>query len=205
MITDKSCGEFLDALASGSVVPGGGGASALCGALGAALGSMVCNLTLGKKKYADVQEDIAAIIEKTEKLRGDLAALVQADAEVFEPLSKAYGMPKDAPGRDEVMEKCLRDACDVPCRIMRKACEAIELHEELAVKSSRIAVSDVGVGAAFCRAALVGASLNVFINTRLMKDRAYAGRVNALADSMLAEWVGRADRAFDAVAGGLRG
>jgi formiminotetrahydrofolate cyclodeaminase len=165
---------------------------------------MVCNLTLGRKKYADVQDDIAVIIEKTEKLRHELAALVQADAEAFEPLSKAYGIPKDTPGRDDMLEKCLRDASGVPYQIMQKVCEAIALHEELAVKGSRIAISDVGVGVTFCRAALLGASLNVYINTKLMKNRDYAEKLNAKLDAMLAEWVVRADKTFEIVAGGLK-
>ena len=204
MITEKSCGEFLDALASGSPVPGGGGASALAGALGAALGSMVCNLTLGRKKYADVQGDIERIIARMETVRGELTALVNEDAVAFEPLSKAYGLPKDAPGRDEILEKCLREACAVPARIARTVRDVIALLEELAVKGSRIAISDVGVGAAFCGAALLGASLNVSINTGLMKDRGYAGGMDAEIEAILAEWVPRADAVFRTVAAGLR-
>lgn len=204
MLTKKSCEEFLDALASGSPVPGGGGASALAGALGSALGSMVCNLTLGKKKYAEVQGDIERIIADMEKLRRELTALVEEDAVAFEPLSKAYGLPKDTPGRDETMEKCLRDACAVPVQIMRTVCGVIALHEELAVKGSRIAISDVGVGAVFCVAALRGASLNVYINTGLMKDREYAGRIEGETDAILAEWIARADAVFNTVSGGLR-
>ena len=150
---NNSCNEFLNQLASGAAVPGGGGASALCGALGAALGSMVCNLTLGKKKYAGVQQDIQQLIGQTEALRSKLQQLVQADADAFEPLSKAYGLPKDAPERDQTMAQCLKEAGAVPLRIMETCAQVVGLLEELAEKGSRLALSDVGVAAVFCRAA----------------------------------------------------
>ncbi len=201
---NQSCNLFLDQLASGAAVPGGGGASALCGALGAALGSMVCNLTLGKKKYADVQQDIQRIIGQTEALRSQLQGLVQADADAFEPLSKAYGLPKDAPERDQVMAQCLKEAGAVPLRIMETCAQVIALLEELAEKGSRLALSDVGVAAVFCRAALEGASLNVYINTKLMKDRAMAEAYESQADSLLETWVPRADRAAEAVKAAIR-
>ena len=122
MLTDKTCKEFVDILASKEPVPGGGGASALVGALGMALGSMVGNLTLGKKKYMDVQEDIKAILEKAETLQDELIILVKKDAEAFEPLSKAYGLPRNTIDekrkRDEVMEEALKIACSTPMEIM---------------------------------------------------------------------------------------
>lgn len=205
---ENSCNEFLIHLASGDAVPGGGGASALCGALGVALGSMVCNLTLGKKKYADVQQDIQRVLSEAEALRGELQDLVQADATAFEPLSKAYVLPKTTPEelaqRDEVMAKCLKDACEVPLRIMRTCTKVIALLEELAVKGSRIALSDVGVGAAFSRSALEGASLNVYINTKLMKDRELAAKCEVEADALLVEWLPRADRVVEAVKASIR-
>jgi formiminotetrahydrofolate cyclodeaminase len=117
MLTNQSCIEFVDALASSSPVPGGGGASAMVGALGIALGSMVGNLTLGRKKYLDVQEDIKIIIGKAKLLQSEFLSLVGKDAEVFQPLSKAYGLPKSTEEeirkRDEIMEEALRFACSV--------------------------------------------------------------------------------------------
>jgi methenyltetrahydrofolate cyclohydrolase len=209
MMTEKSCIEFLELLSSGSPVPGGGGASAMVGALGMALGSMVGNLTLGKKKYENVQEDIMVILKKAELLQNDLTALVEEDAEVFEPLSKAYGLPKSTEEeklkRDEIMEAALRLACSVPEKIMEKALEAITLHEELAVKGTRIAISDVGVGVLFCKSALMGASLNVFINTKLMKDRDYAAEINRKTDNMLSEGAVRADRVYSEVESSIKG
>ena len=139
---------------------------------------MVCNLTLGKKKYAGVQQDIQQLIGQTEALRSKLQQLVQADADAFEPLSKAYGLPKDAPERDQTMAQCLKEAGAVPLRIMETCAQVVGLLEELAEKGSRLALSDVGVAAVFCRAALEGASLNVYINTKSMANREYAEELN---------------------------
>jgi formiminotetrahydrofolate cyclodeaminase len=208
MLTKKSCIEFTDALASGEPVPGGGGASAMVGALGTALGSMVGNLTLGRKKYQDVQEDIKIILDKAKILQSELLSLVEKDAEVFEPLSKAYGLPKsteeEIKKRDEIMEEALKLACSVPMEIMEKTMDAIALHEELALKGTRIAISDVGVGVLFCRSALMGAALNVFINTKLMKNREYADQINAKADDLLKTGVTKADRIYMEVEKSLR-
>lgn len=196
----QSSEAFVLALASKDPVPGGGGASALVGAVGTALGNMVGSLTLGKKKYADVQEDIIALKSQADVLQQQLLDLVQRDAEVFEPLSKAYGMPKDTPAQQEekasVMEAALRDACDVPLEIMERCCEAILLHRQFAEKGSAIAISDVGVGVAFCKAALQGASLNVFINTKAMADRPYAEEANTKANAMLEQYNRMADEIF---------
>lgn len=209
MMTDKSCKEFLGLLASGAPVPGGGGASAMAGALGTALGSMVGNLTLGKKKYESVQEDIKNILEKADSLQQSLVSLVEEDAEVFEPLSRAYGLPKsteeEKQKRDEIMEEALKLACSVPLKIMEKSLEAIALHEELAIKGTRLAISDVGVGVLFCKSALMGASLNVYINTKLMKYRDYAADINAKTEKMLADGIARADKVYGDVESGIKG
>jgi len=208
MMTEKSCVEFIKMLSSKAPVPGGGGASALVGALGVALGSMVGNLTLGKKKYEAVEDDIKRILNKADELQQSLIQLVEKDAEVFEPLSKAYGLPRNTEEekkiREEVMENALKLACSVPMEIMEKCMEAIGLHEELADKGTKIAISDVGVGVLFCRSALEGASLNVFINTKLMKDREYAEMINEKADRMLSEGIDRANAVYAAVSGQLR-
>ncbi|HHU64228.1 MAG TPA: cyclodeaminase/cyclohydrolase family protein [Clostridiales bacterium] len=203
MIIDCKCNEFVDKLASSEPVPGGGGASALAGALGTALGSMVANLTMGKKKYQHVQDDIKRILKDARQLQLELMSLVDKDAKAFEPLSKAYGLPKDTEEerkkRDEIMEQALRQACSVPLEIMERAVEAIALHEELVEKGSKLAISDVGVGVLLCKAALMGGSLNVYINTKLMKDREYAEKINARADKMLEEAVSRADSVYKEV------
>ncbi len=201
--TKGSCEAFVEVLASKAPVPGGGGASAVVGAIGTALGNMVGSLTLGKKKYADVQDDIIALKAKADALQADLLALVQKDAELFEPLSKAYGLPKETEEekaeKARVMEAALKDACSVPMEIMEKCCEAILLHKEFAAKGTALAISDVGVGVACCRAALLGASLNVFINTKSMANRDYAEEINRKAEAMIDEYVAMADEIYAAV------
>ena len=202
--TELKCTEFIDILATKAPVPGGGGASALVGAIGTALGSMVGDLTVGKKKYAAVEEDVIAIMTKAKALQQRFIDLVAADAEVFEPLSKAYGIPKDDPDRADIMEKALVAACSVPLDIMRACCEAIELHEELAEKGSMIAISDVGVGVICCKSALMGASLNVYINTKSMANREYAEKTEAEADDMIQKYCLLADKVYGAVVNKLR-
>ena len=176
------CNEFVEVLGSKAPVPGGGGASALVGAVGTALGNMVGALTVGKKKYADVEEEMKELMAKATTLQDELLHLIERDAEVFEPLSKAYGMPRETEEekaeKARVMEIVLKDACSVPMEIMEKCCEAIDLIVEFAAKGSALAISDAGVGAAFCKAALEGASLNVYINTKSMKNREYAEELN---------------------------
>lgn len=205
----STCTEFVEALGSKAAVPGGGGASALAGALGAALGNMVGSLTVGKKKYADVEEEMWQLKGKAEQLQKELLGLIERDAEVFEPLSKAYGLPKDTEEQREekarVMEAALKEACTVPVEIMEKCCEAIELIVEFAAKGSRLAISDAGVGAVFCKAALQGASLNVYINTKSMTDRAYAEELNVRCDAMLEKYCKIADETFEQVLGSLKG
>ena len=200
---DKNIVEFTDVLASKASVPGGGGASALVGAVGTALGSMVGALTVGKKKYADVEAEIIELMKKADEVRAALLKQIDEDAVVFEPLSRAYGLPKDTEEqkaeKNRIMEACLRDACSVPMEIMVKCCEAIELQKEFAAKGSSLAISDAGVGVAFCRAALQGASLNVFINTKSMLDKAYADELNKKAYDMLAKYVPMADDIFNNV------
>ena len=153
----STCTEFVEVLASKAPVPGGGGASALVGAVGTALGNMVGSLTVGKKKYADVEDEMYELKAKCDQLQKDFLRLIERDAEVFEPLSKAYGMPKETEEekaeKARVMEIVLKDACSVPMEIMEKCCEAIELIVEFGAKGSKLAISDAGVGAAFCKAA----------------------------------------------------
>ena len=158
----KSCEEFIEELASKAPVPGGGGASAFVGAVGVALGNMVANLTIGKKKYADVEEEFIALREKAYNLQKELLLLIEKDAKVFEPLAAAYRLPKETEEekayKEKVMEAALREAADVPMEIMEKICQVILLHKEFAAKGSVLAISDAGVGAACCKGALQGAS-----------------------------------------------
>ena len=196
-----SCAEFVEVLATKASVPGGGGASALVGAIGMALGSMVGNLTVGKKKYADVEADIIALMEKAAALQQELLRLVDADAEAFKPLSKAYGIPKDDPTRGTVMEKCLRNAAEVPMQIMRLSCEAIDLQREFADKGSALVVSDAGTGVVFCWAAMYGAALNVKANTKYMKDRKHADELNAEVSALMDKYWKIASDVYEGVFG----
>ena len=202
------CNEFVEVLASKAPVPGGGGASALVGAIGTALGNMVGSLTVGKKKYADVEEEMYELKGKADALQKELLHLIERDAEVFEPLSKAYGMPRNTEEekaeKARVMEIVLKDACSVPMEIMERCCEAIDLIEVFAEKGSTLAISDAGVGATFCKAALEGASLNVFINTKSMKNREYADELNKKADKMLSVYTKKAEEIYQSVAARLR-
>ena len=198
---DQNLGQFTDALASSSPVPGGGGASALAAALGVALGEMVGSLTVGKKKYQAVEEQIKELMQKAENLRGRILACIQQDAQAFEPLSRAYGIPRDNPDRDKVMESCLKTAAEVPMQILELCCEAVVLMEGFADKGSQIMLSDAATGAALLRGAMQGAAMNVKVNTRLMKDRAYANKINACVDSKMQEYLLRAEQVFQTVYG----
>ena len=198
-LVNGSVAEFTELLASPAPVPGGGGACALVGAVGIALGDMVGELTVGKKKYADVEAEIRSLMDRAQDLRKRLLVCVQKDAVAFEPLSRAYGIPKDDPSRDEVMEKCLHDAAAVPLEIFDLACEAIEIERDFAEKGSRLVISDAATGVSFCRAALEGAAVNVKVNTRLMKDREYAGRIDTHLEEGLARYRELAQQVFETV------
>lgn len=197
--------EFLSKLSTDEPVPGGGGASALIGGVSSALCSMVASLTTGKKKYAEYQQDIERILAETKDFTGKMQNLIQKDAEAFEPLAKAYGIPKENPEREAILEQALKTACGAPMDILRETCKIVPLLEELVIKGSRLAVSDVGVAAAACNAAIQGAVLNVYINTKLMKDRTYAGEINKEAKALCAENTQRCDKVYQAVQAYLTG
>ena len=195
-MTLATCREFVKVLASDAPAPGGGGAAALVGAIGTALGNMVGALTVGKKKYADVQDEIIALKAKCDELQKQLLDQVEADEVNFLPLAKAYGIPKDDPTRDKVMEEATIIACSTPMKIMELCCEAIEAIKVFAEKGSRLAVSDAGCGAVCCKAALQSASLNVFINTKSLKNRPVAEEMNKKANDMLDKYCAMADEIF---------
>lgn len=203
MMAEQKMDEFIKVLSSNAPVPGGGGASAYAAAIGMSLGSMVANLTTGKKKYAQYQPQIEEVLEAAEKLTKELMEFMDKDAEAFEPLSKAYGLPKDTPEelavREEIMEKALVAASETPLALMEKILEAMKLLDRLSVIGSRLAISDVGVGIQMAKAALNGASLNVFINTKLMKNTVVANSMNMRADELLTVGNKLADSVYDAV------
>lgn len=189
MMLEKQTTEFLAELSSASPVPGGGGASAAVGAFAAALGMMVANLTIGKKKYKEYEEEVLKARSELARIQGELVHLTDEDAKAFEPLSRAYGLPKETEEqkaeKDRIMEEALYEASLVPLRIMETVAQAIDILDMLEKKGSRLAVSDVGVGILFAQAALEGASLNIFINTKMMRDRERADKLNARATELI--------------------
>lgn len=206
--TKESCEKFVEVLASKAPTPGGGGASALTGALGVALGNMVGSLTVGKKKYAEVEDEIKAMMKSSDQLQAELLELVQKDAESFEPLAAAYRLPKDTEEqkaeKDRVLEQATKDACIVPFEIMEKCAQGIELCGQFAEKGSVMATSDAGAGAIFCKAALQAASLNIYINTKSLKDREYAEQMNQKSDALLEKYMAKADEIIAYVFGTLK-
>ncbi len=190
-MAEKNCSYFLDVLASKAPVPGGGGAAAMGGAIGMALSNMVGNLTVGKKKFADVEDEVKALLEQGSEIIEELKNLVDRDAEVFEPLSKAYGLPKDTPEeaahKEKVMEACSIEACSVPMEIMRKAYAGIKIHERMGRIGTKLAISDVGCGVVFLKAALISGQLNVLINLGAIKNTAFIDETKKEMEHLLKE------------------
>ena len=198
-MTQETCRKFVEVLASDAPAPGGGGAAALVGAVGTALGNMVGSLTVGKKKYAEVEEEIVALKARCDALQKELLDQVEADDKGFVPLAKAYGIPKDNPERPLILENATVTACKVPMHIMELCCQSLDCIAVFAEKGSRLAVSDAGCAAVLCKAAMQAASLNVFINTKSLKNREIASELNRQANVMLNKYCGIADDIFEEV------
>ncbi len=203
MLTNLSCKDFAEELASKKPVPGGGGAAAMVAALGAALNTMVANFSYGKKKFIDIKDKHEELIKRGEILRIKLMDLVDKDAEVFEPLSRAYAMPsaseEEKALKSETMQKCLMDACSAPMETLEFSYDAILLHEETADISSKNIISDVGVGVQFLKAALNSAYLNVLINLNSMDDEDYARIQKEKAEKLVDEGTKIADQVYEKV------
>ncbi|MDR2647166.1 MAG: cyclodeaminase/cyclohydrolase family protein [Oscillospiraceae bacterium] len=195
--------DFIASVASKEPAPGGGAVSAVTASMGAALGCMVCNLTIGKKKYAAYTQDLEYLLAEMTRLTDAFQRLAQADETAFLPLSAAYRLPNTTEAekaeKERVMEDALRVASDVPLEMMSRAVEAIKLHAKLCPISSALAISDVGAGVVCCKSALISASLNVFINTGLMKKRDIAAELNSKAERLIEEGTAIADRVLDDV------
>ena len=208
MIKEMVTEEFLAELSSKKPTPGGGGAAALGGAAGVSLGQMVINLTLGKKKYADVEAEIKELLGRMQKLQAAFVTLADRDAQVFAPLAQCYSLPslteEEKAYKEKVMEERLLDASFVPLEIMEHAVAMLGILEILGDKGSRLAVSDVGVGVQFIRASLLGAVMNVYINTKSMKNREKAEELNARAGQLIEEGTAWADRIYAKVLDQLR-
>ncbi|MDR1787560.1 MAG: cyclodeaminase/cyclohydrolase family protein [Treponema sp.] len=195
-----SVDAFSAALASKEATPGGGAASAVAGALAAALGGMVANLTAGKKAYAAVDGEMRGLAETAERLRAAFLADADADAAAFAPLAAVYRLPAATPEerarKEALMEERLRAAAAPPLRMMERCGETLALLEAAAEKGSALARSDAGVGALFCKACLLGASLNVTANTRALRDRSQAEALDARARGLIARCAPRADALY---------
>ena len=196
-LTERSLTSFVDLMAAKEPVPGGGGASAAVGALGAALCMMVGNYTTGKKKYAAYEADVQRIIREADALQKQLIEQVNADAEAFEPLSRAYAIPKEHPDREKVLEEATVQACAAPMEMVRCTAKVIDLLDEMQEKGSVMLISDVGCGALLCRAALESAAMNVFINTGSMKNRSKAEAMENEVDALLEKYIRKAAEIAD--------
>lgn len=188
-IKDNSIQQYLDELASKAPTPGGGSAAALLGAQSTALTSMVCNLTIGKTKYIEVEADMQALLCKTESLRSTLTAMIQADVEVFSRLMAAYGLAKETEpekaARSQQIQTVLREATIVPLACAKACAEAIVLSQEAADKGSLMVISDAGVAVMSAYAGLKSAALNVYINASSLKDRPFAEEKLAELEAVL--------------------
>lgn len=194
---------FISEVAAGTPTPGGGGASAYCGALGSALLSMVGNLTTGKKKYAEVESEVVAHLKQLEEVRQELLELVEKDALAFAPLADAFKLPRDTDEekayRHGAIQEALIDAISVPFAIMNACDRVIVLSDFLAHYGNRSAISDVATGVSFAQGALKGAALNVYVNAAMLDDRDMAARYTDEADRLIAESGRRADEIYNYV------
>jgi formiminotetrahydrofolate cyclodeaminase len=204
MAAEQALGAFLDDLASERSTPGGGGAAALSGAMGAALVSMVCNLTIGKPKYAEVEAELKQVLAQSEKLRAELTKAIGDDVTAFDSVMAAYGLPKgetdeQKAARTEKIQAALKGATDVPLECARLCNEVIRLAELAAEKGNLNVVSDAGVAVQAAYAGLTSAALNVRVNARSIKDRDFAeGRLNEL-EALLRDAKAMTEKTYEVV------
>jgi formiminotetrahydrofolate cyclodeaminase len=190
MIEDTPLQRFLDELASPSSTPGGGSAAAIMGAMGAALVSMVCNLTVGKKNYEEVGEVMAKTLKQSEALRARLIGLVQADIRAFDAVMAAYGLPRQTDGekqeRSRRIQDALKGATDAPLECAQACADLIALSRVVAEQGNRNVVSDAGVAVMAAHAALRSAALNVQVNAKVIKDAEFVAQATTRLESILA-------------------
>lgn len=202
-LADNTCSEFVHKLSSKSPTPGGGGAAALVGSVGTALASMVANLTVNNKKFSEYAKDVKFMAESAQKIQGDFLNLIDEDAEHFLPFIKAFDMPKETEeekkSRQEVIQKCLKNACVTPVKIIKKCCEALEIHEYMVNHCSKMIVSDIGVGVQTLRSAILSSELSVIVNTNSIKDDEYVSKVKEEVDLLVKEGTERADMIYKKV------
>ena len=208
MITQRPLGTFLDELASGAPTPGGGSAAAIMGAMGAALVSMVCNVTLGKKGLEAVESEIKAVRDESEKLRLRLTSMVAEDIAAFDGLMAAYRLPKlteeDKSRRAAAIQSSLRAATDTPLACARACAEVVALSRRAGEKGYAGVISDAGVGVLAANTALRSAALNVYINAPSLKDRAFADAATAELEQLLDTCARESELVFELVRGRLK-
>ncbi len=196
---NKTMEDFIKELSSDAPIPGGGGASALIGAIGLALCAMVANITTRRQKGFQEELDMSSLLERTTNCTKRLLELIQKDGEAFEPLSRAYRLPVEAPDRELIMEKALIEAATVPLELLEEVGQSIDILEELFEKGAKLVISDVAVAASSCKSAMEGAIMNVYCNTRSMKNREYALLLNDRAEQLFNEGVGRCNIIYQKV------
>ena len=204
-IKDNRIEQFLEALASQSATPGGGSAAAIIGAMGAALVSMVCNLTIGKKKYAEVEGEMKDVLAKADTLRRQLIGMIEDDVKAFDAVMGAYGLPKetdaDKAKRDSAIQAALKQATDVPMACARAARQVIDIAAVASDKGNLNVISDAGVGVLAGYAALRSAALNVFTNARMITDKTFAEAKLKELNQLLAGADGVTEKAYGVVKG----
>ena len=204
-IKDTAIEPFLDQLASSAATPGGGSAAAILGGMGAALVSMVCNLTIGKKKYADVEDELKDVLAKAEDLRHRMTAMIQYDVRAFDTVMGAYGMPKDTDdekaARSAAIQDALKMATEVPIRCCHLAREVIDLSLIASEKGNINVISDAGVGVLSAYAALRSAALNVYINAKMISDTSFVESKLSDLEGLLAGAEATTEKAYDIVKG----
>ncbi len=202
-LSQVSCDMFSEKLASKEPVPGGGGAAALAGALGVALASMVANFSMGKKAFIGMEDKHQSVIDRSAVLREKLIALIDEDAEIFEPLSKAYGMPtgtqEEKDEKEKVLQAALKTAAAGPIKIVECVYEAIKIQEEVCELSTKLIISDVGCGVQLLKGALYSAKLNVVVNLNLIKDEEYVSSTSKKVNELVVEGAQICDKVFDKV------
>jgi formiminotetrahydrofolate cyclodeaminase len=207
-IKQQSIEEFLEGLASSAATPGGGSAAAIIGAMGAALVSMVCNLTIGKKKYVEVEDEMKSVLAKAEELRLALTGMIADDVKAFDAVMAAYGKPKETPeeqeARNEAIQSALKVATDVPLRCCKVSREVIDLAAVVSEKGNLGVISDAGVAVLAGYAALRSAALNVLTNAKLIADKTFAEAKLKELEGLLSGAEAATEQAYGVVQGKMR-
>ena len=207
MIEDQSIRRFLDELASAAPTPGGGSAAAVMGAMGAALVSMVCNLTTGKKDFEHVEAAVRQVREQAEALRQRLTAMIEADVQAFDALMAAYKLPRatdqDKAARGRAIQESLKQATDVPLACASACAEVIDLSRQIAQIGHQGVISDAGVAVLVAHAGLRSAALNVRINVPSIRDAEFVQSRRARLEALLEQCAVSTEETYNTVLGRL--